>query len=88
MWPSAAAASDNTPAGVTSTIQVTDNVTVSDVDVEVNVTHPYTGDLRLSLITPGGSEILLVDMRGSDGDNFLDTVFDDDQRTLAYRIPL
>jgi subtilisin-like proprotein convertase family protein len=72
---------DNTPAGVTSTIQVVDNVALSDLDVEVDITHPYTGDLRLALITPGGTEILLVDMRGSDGDNFTDTVLDDEAET-------
>jgi subtilisin-like proprotein convertase family protein len=69
---------DNSAAGASSTIQLADQVTVADVDVEVDITHPYTGDLTLSLITPGGTEILLSAMRGDDGDNYGDTRFDDE----------
>jgi hypothetical protein len=66
---------DNDPTGVTSTISASDNVSVTDVDVRVNITHPYVGDLRLHLIAPNGTRILLADQRGDDGDNYRDTVF-------------
>ena len=69
---------DNDPAGATSTIHVPDHVVVADVDVEVNITHPYDGDIELYLVTPGGTQILLADMRGDDGDDYRDTLFDDE----------
>ncbi len=72
---------DNNAAGVTSTIVVPDGVIVADVNVEVDITHPFAGDLELYLITPAGEQILLADMRGDDGDNYTDTIFDDEAAT-------
>jgi subtilisin-like proprotein convertase family protein len=68
---------DNTPAGATSTIAVTDTQTVLEVKVTVNLTHTFDGDLSLALIAPNGTVISLSERRGSSGDNFTNTTFDD-----------
>ncbi|MCP3979766.1 MAG: S8 family serine peptidase [bacterium] len=70
---------DNTT--VDSVISVTDDKTVLDAIVHVDITHTYDGDLRLSLISPTGTAITLSDRRGSSGNDFAGTVFDDDATT-------
>ena len=72
---------DNNTTGITSTINVPDNKTVLDVNVKINITHTYDGDLEISLLAPNGATIMLSDNRGSSGDNFVDTVFDDEATT-------
>jgi subtilisin-like proprotein convertase family protein len=64
-----------------SVIAVTDSKSVGDVNVTVNITHTFDGDLVLSLFPPTGPPISLVDRRGGTGENFEDTVFDDEAAT-------
>ena len=40
---------DGDPDGAVSTIVVTDEEVIGDVDVIVNITHTYDGDLEISL---------------------------------------
>src|SRR5262249_18414814 len=42
-----------------------------------NITHTYDGDLVLTLIAPNNATVLLANRRGTGGDNFINTVFDD-----------
>jgi subtilisin-like proprotein convertase family protein len=72
---------DSNTTGITSTITVVEAKTVTDVNVTVNITHTYDGDLQISLIPPIGSAIPLSTSRGSSGDNFTNTVFDDEAST-------
>jgi subtilisin-like proprotein convertase family protein len=72
---------DNNSTGITSTINVAGTKTVMDVNVTVNITHTYVGDLRLSLLAPNGATIPLATNLGGSGDNFVDTVFDDEAAT-------
>ena len=58
-----------------------DAQTVQDVDVNVNITHTWDGDLVLSLITPTGTVVPLSNRRGSSGDNYTNTVFSDEAAT-------
>jgi subtilisin-like proprotein convertase family protein len=67
--------------GATKTITVAANAIVQDVNVTANVTHPFDGDLTLSLITPANTTIPLCVRRGGSGDNFTNTVFDDEATT-------
>jgi subtilisin-like proprotein convertase family protein len=68
---------DNNTAGITSTIPVPDDKIVEDVNVTVNVTHTFDGDLTISLVPPVGAPIALSSRRGGSGDNFVGTIFDD-----------
>jgi subtilisin family serine protease/subtilisin-like proprotein convertase family protein len=54
------------------------NKTVLDINCKVDVQHAYDADLTLSLISPAGTEIVLVGGTGGDSDNFTNTVFDDE----------
>ncbi len=68
---------DNNATGATSTINVADLDKIVDLNVVVNITHTYDGDISLSLIAPDGTTIALSNRRGSSGDNYTGTVFDD-----------
>ncbi|MGV6845930.1 MAG: reprolysin-like metallopeptidase, partial [Lutibacter sp.] len=72
---------DNNATGISSTLNYTFNKTISDVNVTVNITHPYDADLTLSLISPQGTSIILSSGNGDSGDNYTNTVFDDQGST-------
>lgn len=72
---------DNNATGASSTITVADSSIVQDVNVTVNITHTYDGDLTLSLITPANTPITLSARRGGSSNNFRNTVFDDEAAT-------
>ncbi|MEO0536004.1 MAG: S8 family serine peptidase [Cyanobacteria bacterium P01_A01_bin.123] len=50
---------DDNRNGATSTISGTQNGTVQDIQIEVELAHDYLGDLSLSLIAPNGETVLL-----------------------------
>jgi hypothetical protein len=59
---------DDDPAGITSVIVVPDAVTPRTVTVELDVTHTYAGDLRITL-SHGGTEAVLWDRAGGANDD-------------------
>ena len=70
--------SSGAPNVVESTLQVSGlSNRIFDVNVQLNITHTWTADLRISLVAPSGTSVLLVAGEGSSGDHFKDTVFDD-----------
>lgn len=52
-----------------------------DVDVHLDINHPYTDDLEIFLIGPDGTEIALSVGNGGSGDNYTGTIFDDEAST-------
>ncbi len=46
-----------------------------DIEVTVDVTHTWTGDLALSLRAPDGAEVVLVDREGGSRNDFRTTIF-------------
>jgi len=69
---------DNNSTGVSSIINVAENKSITDLNVTVNITHPWIGDLTLILISPSGTSVILVATRTDEGDNYINTVFDSD----------
>ena len=66
----------------TSTINVVENLPITDVNVKVNITHTRVSDLSLVLISPTGTEIVLVENKGNSFDsNYTKTVFDQEATT-------
>jgi subtilisin-like proprotein convertase family protein len=66
---------------VTSTIDVEDSFTVTDVNVgPININHTWVSDLDVNLVA-GGLRRLLFSNVGSDGDNFVATILDDSATT-------
>ncbi|MBL4724647.1 MAG: proprotein convertase P-domain-containing protein [Lutibacter sp.] len=75
---------DNNTTGISSIISLSENKLITDVNVAVNITHPWIGDLTLTLISPSGTSVLLVASRNDEGDNYVGTVFDSDAEELIY----
>jgi len=69
-----------TPA--TSVINLTNNITISDVNVTIDITHTYIQDLVISLIAPDATEVVLFD-RACAGENNISVTFDDDGSTIT-----
>jgi subtilisin-like proprotein convertase family protein len=64
---------DADPAGITSTINVADDVTVNALGVEVNITHTFIGDLIVTLVGPNGAAVVLHNRTGGSTDNLHQT---------------
>jgi subtilisin-like proprotein convertase family protein len=72
------------PGTVSSTLNVPDSFTILDLNVALDITHTYTGDLRARLKSPDGTQVLLFSGYGSSGDNLHGTVFDDEAATPIW----
>ncbi|MGJ8550636.1 proprotein convertase P-domain-containing protein [Winogradskyella wichelsiae] len=46
--------------------------------VDIDITHTWSGDVNVTLIAPDGTEVNLTDGNGSSGDNYTATEFRDD----------
>lgn len=51
---------------------------ISDIDVYVDITHEYLGDLDVYLISPNGTRVELMTDVGGDGQDFYGTILDDE----------
>ncbi|RPH94854.1 T9SS C-terminal target domain-containing protein [candidate division KSB1 bacterium] len=63
---------------VTSTLAVSQSMIIGDVDVQLSITHTYAHDLLIYLTAPGGQTIMLSNQHGGSGENYTNTIFDDD----------
>lgn len=67
---------DNNTTGVTSNLTVSGlSNSLTEVDISVNITHTYKGDLKVTLVHPDGTQILLHNQTGGSADNIV-TTFD------------
>jgi len=70
---------DNNPQGAASVIDVPDSVTIGSVEVEINLTHTYVGDLKITVKHNEASEVIWNRSGGSNDDiraNFQLSAFD------------
>ncbi|MCC6625131.1 MAG: proprotein convertase P-domain-containing protein [Deltaproteobacteria bacterium] len=65
---------DQSTAGVKSTIDIAGAGTITDVSVEIGITHSYRGDLTIKLIHPDGSTATILDQQGGSAQN-VDALF-------------
>jgi uncharacterized repeat protein (TIGR01451 family) len=83
--PASGALLDNgcgTNNGVTITFNVPDTYIVSDVDLGINITHTYRGDLFMELSSPAGTgPNQLFIGNGGNGSNNFNVLFDDSSLT-------
>jgi MYXO-CTERM domain-containing protein len=56
----------------------TSSTSITDVNVAVDITHSYVGDLTVTLESPAGTTITLFDAVGGAGIDFIGTVLDDE----------
>ncbi len=67
------------PTGTTiSTLTVDETRPILDLNVRVNIQHSFVSDMRLTLIAPDGTSVLLFDRRGGNGQDLAGTVFNDE----------
>ena len=59
---------------------IEENFLITDIDVTVDITHTFNGDLRLILVHPDPDVdfIILSEQIGGSSDNYTNTVFDDE----------
>lgn len=67
-----------TQGTVSSTLTIDEAGSIEDLDVMVNITHTYVGDLRITLTSPDNIPVVLTNRHGAGGDNFSSTIFDDE----------
>ena len=74
---------DATPAGVNSTLNVPTGQILTDVNVRVVMTHTWVGDVKITLKSPMGTVVTLLDRPGVPASTFgcsndnMDVTFDD-----------
>jgi len=73
---------DNTT--VSTTMNVTDDFLITDLDVDIDITHTWTGDLQITLESPAGTQVLIFDgsADGCSGDNIMDRYDDESANAL------
>ncbi len=70
----------STPAVSTVTVSGVSG-RIFDVNLRLNISTTYDGDLTATLVHPDGTRVVLFSRVGGSGDNFTDTVFDDQAST-------
>lgn len=79
--------SEDTPLSIpdeaqtSSSIEIADDFTITDVNVTLTITHPLAHDLTIWVVSPQGSRAFLAVQAGDTGANFTDTTFDDSAST-------
>lgn len=76
---------DDDSNGVSSIINISEDVVVNDINVTINVTHSWMRDLTITLKSPAGTEVKLLERqcRGNAGNVNMAATFDDDGVVLA-----
>ena len=65
------------PVPVYSTIPITTPGLVEDITVLMSIYHKTASDLQISLISPDGQSVILIDQIKNEGSNFQQTQFND-----------
>ncbi|MEQ8820580.1 MAG: proprotein convertase P-domain-containing protein [Sumerlaeia bacterium] len=68
------------PGSVNVPMAVAQDGVLTDLNVQINLTHTFMDDVSITLIHPDGTQVSLIDQRGDSGDNMNGTVFDDEAR--------
>jgi subtilisin-like proprotein convertase family protein len=74
---------DNSPAGITRSLEIAATTPIADLAVALDITHPWIGDLRVELVPPGGPAVVLHDRIGGDADNLIRSYKSADLPSLA-----
>jgi subtilisin-like proprotein convertase family protein len=64
---------DNNPAGIERTLNVAESGQIQDLEVSVDITHTYIGDLTVTLVSPAGTQAVLDNRTGGSQDNLVRT---------------
>lgn len=64
---------DNNLSGLERTLNVADTGTIQDVEVSIDITHTFIGDLNVTLVSPAGTSVPLHQRTGDSADNIIQT---------------
>ena len=78
-----AAIPDKDPQGITRTLTLPGHPEIREVEVSLDITHPFIGDLRVTLTPPAGSPLLLHDRSGRGRDNIVEIWHSRERADLA-----
>nr|HRJ49273.1 pre-peptidase C-terminal domain-containing protein [Phycisphaerales bacterium] len=67
-----------TQGTVESSLQISDTRQILDVNVQVRLRHSFVSDVIMTLVSPSGTEVVLVNRRGGSGQDMTPTLFDDE----------
>jgi subtilisin-like proprotein convertase family protein len=79
--------SATTPKAIIDNSNTYDYITIEetgalvDLDVSIDITHSSVGELRLILLSPDKGTSILSDRNGGNGDNYTQTIFDEQALT-------
>jgi kexin len=66
---------DGVPSGLTRSIVVNDDVVIDAVELTLNVTSTFVGDLAVKLVSPAGTESVLAMTRNDPTNSYVGTLF-------------
>ncbi len=64
---------DNSAAGISRSLNVVETGRLDTIDVDIDITHTYIGDLIVELQAPDGTSVLLHNRSGGSADNIIKT---------------
>ena len=64
---------DKDPGGVVRSLDLPSGHTIGEIAVSVDITHPWVGDLQVTLTHPDGTSVRLHDRAGGSRDNLVET---------------
>lgn len=64
---------DNNTTGIQSTLNVPDSLRLLSTSLQVDITHPYIGDLDVFVVSPAGNTAVLHNRSGGSADNLHQT---------------
>lgn len=64
---------DNNPAGIERSLNAAHAGQVRDIEVALDITHTYIGDLSIALVAPSGTSVSLHERAGGPADNLIKT---------------
>ncbi|MCB1678983.1 MAG: M6 family metalloprotease domain-containing protein [Halioglobus sp.] len=74
---------DNDPLGIERTLSVAAGGQVERVELSVNISHTWIGDLQVALRSAAGTEVILHDRSGRDADDLVKTYTVDNTPALG-----
>jgi subtilisin-like proprotein convertase family protein len=66
---------NNNASGVTRSFAISQNIRAEQVTVKVNISHPYRGNLAITLTSPSGMQSRLSEMHTDPGSNYSNWTF-------------
>jgi subtilisin-like proprotein convertase family protein len=64
---------DNSTGGIERTLTISESGQLKSIEVEIDITHSFIGDLSVELVSPDNTRVFLHNCTGGDTDNIIKT---------------